>query len=67
MKRKNCYQSKKDNPNWGEKINLETTTVDPINITECFIGDGPKIMKFTDKQMLGGSEVLSHSCEVLIK
>ena len=65
--RKTCKQSKDDNPNWGEKINLETTTVDPINITECFIGDGPKIMKFTDKQMLGSSGVLSHSCEVLIK
>ena len=65
--RKNCYQSKKDNPNWGEKINLETATVDQINITECFIGDGPKVMKFTDKQMFGSSGVLSYSCEWLIK
>ena len=63
MKRKTCNQSKKDNPNWGEKINLETTTVDPINITECFIGDGPKVMKFTDKQMFGSSGILSYSCE----
>ena len=67
MKRKNCKQSKDDNPNWGEKINLEATTVVPISITECFIGDGPKVMKFTDKQMLGGSGVLSYSCEGLIK
>lgn len=65
--RKNCYQSKKDNPNWGEKIDLETITVDPISITECFIGDGPKVMKFTDKQMFGSSGILSYSCEVLIK
>lgn len=65
--RKTCQQSKDDNPNWGEKINLEATTVVPISITECFIGDGPKIMKFTDKQMLGDSELLSYSCEVLIK
>ena len=65
--RKNCYQSKKDNPNCGEKINLETTTVYPINITECFIGDGPKVMKFTDKQIFGSSGVLSYSCEGLIK
>ena len=65
--RKTCQQSKDDNPNWGKKINLEATTVVPISITECFIGDGPKVMKFTDKQMLGGSEVLSYSCEVLIK
>ena len=65
--RKTCQQSKDDNPDWGKKINLEATTVVPISITECFIGDGPKVMKFTDKQMLGGSEVLSYSCEVLIK
>ena len=65
--RKTCKQSKDDNPNWDEKINLEATIVVPISITECFIGDGPKIMKFTDKQMLGSSGVLSHSCEVLIK
>ena len=65
--RKTCKQSKDDNPNWGKKINLEATTVVPISITECFIGDGPKVMKFTDKQMLGSSGVLSYSCEVLIK
>ena len=65
--RKTCQQSKDDNPNWGKKIDLEATTVVPISITECFIGDGPKIMKFTDKQMLGSSGVLSYSCEELIK
>ena len=65
--RKNCYQSKKDNPNWGEKINLEDTIVDLINITECFIGNGPKVMMFIDKQMLGSSGILSYSCEGLIK
>ena len=65
--RKTCKQSKDDNPDWGKKINLEATTVVPISITECFIGDGPKIMKFTDKQMLGSSGVLSYSCEGLIK
>lgn len=64
--RKNCYQSKKDNPNWCEKINLETTTVDPINITECFIGDGPKVMKFNDKRLSYGSGPFSYSCEGLI-
>lgn len=65
--RKTCQQSKDDNPDWGEKINLEATSVVPISITECFIGDGPKVMKFTDKQMIGGSGVLSYSCEGLIK
>ena len=65
--RKTCQQSKDDNPDWGKKIDLEATTVVPISITECFIGDGPKVMKFTDKRMLGGSEVLSYSCEGLIK
>ena len=65
--RKNCYQSKKDNPNWGEKIDLEDTIIDLINITECFIGSGPKVMKFTDKQMFGSSGMLSYSCEGLIK
>ena len=65
--RKTCKQSKDDNPNWGEKINLEATTVVPISITECFIGGGPSVMKFTDKQMLGSSGVLSYSCEGLIK
>ena len=65
--RKTCQQSKDDNPDWGKKIDLEATTVVPISITECFIGNGPKVMKFTDKQMLGGSGVLSYSCEGLIK
>ena len=65
--RKTCQQSKDDNPDWGKKIDLEATTVVPISITECFIGDGPKIMKFTDKQMLGSSGVVSYSCEGLIK
>ena len=65
--RKTCKQSKDSNPNWGKKINLEATTVEPINITECFIGDGPKVMKFTDKQIFGSSGVLSYSCEGLIK
>ena len=65
--RKTCKQSKDNNPNWGKKIDLEATTVVPVSITECFIGDGPKVMKFTDKQMLGSSGVLSYSCEGLIK
>ena len=65
--RKTCKQSKDDNPNWGKKINLEATIVVPISITECFIGDGPKVMKFTDKQMLGSSGVLSYSCEGFAK
>ena len=65
--RKTCQQSKDDNPDWGKKINLEAATVVPISITECFIGDGPKVMKFADKQMLGSSGVLSYSCEGLIK
>ena len=67
MKRKNCYQSKKDNPNWGGKINLEPTTVDLINITECFIGDGPKVMKFNDNQMSNNSSILAYSCDGSIK
>ena len=65
--RKTCQQSKDDNPDWGKKINLEATTVVPISITECFIGDGPKIMKFTDRQIFGSSGMLSYSCEGLIK
>ena len=65
--RKTCKQSKDNNPNWGEKINLGDTTVNTISITECFIGDGPKVMMFTDKQMLGSSGMLSYSCEGLIK
>ena len=65
--RKTCQQSKDDNPDWGKKINLEATIVVPISITECFIGDGPKVMKFTDKQIFGSSGVLSYSCEGLIK
>ena len=65
--RKTCQQSKDDNPDWGKKINLEATTVVPISITECFIGNGPKVMRFTDRQIFGSSGVLSYSCEGLIK
>ena len=61
--RKTCKQSKDNNPDWGKKINLEATTVVSISITECFIGDGPKVMKFTDNQIFGSSGVLSYSCE----
>ena len=66
MKRKNCYQSKKDNPNWGERIDLEDTAVELISITECFIGDGPKVMKFEDKKLSYGSGIFSYSCEGLV-
>ena len=64
--RKTCQQSKDDNPDWGKKINLEAATVVPISITECFIGDGPKVMKFTDKRLSYGSGIFSYSCEGLI-
>ena len=65
--RKTCKQSKDSNPNWDKKIDLETTTEDPINITECFIGDGPKVIRFKDKRLSYGSGIFSYSCEGLGK
>ena len=64
--RKSCYQSKKDNPNWGEKIILPELNRIEYNFTECFLDYSPKVMKFSDKQILGDGKMLGYSCEGLI-
>lgn len=48
MARKTCTQSKNDNPNWGAKIDLDNPQSKIIEITECFISSGSKVIKFSD-------------------
>ena len=54
MKRKTCSQSKKDNPNWGEKLQTECSLRKAFNITECFT-DEPKMVEFNDYSLVGSS------------
>ena len=60
--RKNCYQSKKDNPNWGEKVVLPELNRIEYNFTECFLGGG--ILKFKDNILFDGKKIVSYSSEV---
>ena len=65
MKRKTCAQSKNDNPNWGEKIDLDNPQKKVKLITECFISSGPKVMKFEDSTLSYGGIVSGYSCSVI--
>ena len=62
--RKSCYQSKKDNPNWGEKIECESMVKINYQITECFIGN-PPVLRFNDNLITNIDGLnLSYSCSV---
>ena len=60
--RKNCYQSKKDNPNWLGKTTLPELNRIEYNFTECFLGGG--ILKFKDNILFDGNKIVSYSSEV---
>ena len=64
MRRKTCVQSKNDNPSWGEKIELNNPQGKTSSITECFISNGPKVMKFEDTVISYGGVVGGYSCTV---
>lgn len=64
MKRKTCNQSKNDNPNWGEKMDLDNPQSKTKLITECFISDGPKVVKFEDSIVSYSGIVSGYSCSV---
>ena len=63
--RKSCYQSKKDNPNWLEKIILPKLNRIEYNFTECFLDSGDRILKFKDNISFDGIKIASYSCEVI--
>ena len=65
MKRRNCNQSKAENPNWGEKIYLGNTQSETKLITECFISSGPKVLKFEDSVVSYGGVVCGYSCTTI--
>ena len=64
MARKTCAQSKNDNPNWGEKIDLDNPQKNVKFITECFISSGPKVVKFEDSSVFYGGVLIGYSCVV---
>jgi hypothetical protein len=64
MARKTCIQSKNDNPNWGKKIDLGNPQSKTIEMTECFISSGPKIIKFSDTTVSYDGVVSGYSCSV---
>ena len=67
MKRKNCYQSKKDNPNWGEKLQTECSLRKTFNITECFM-NSPRVVKFSDDLVVNQNGLnMAYSCTGLNK
>jgi len=51
MKRKTCNQTKKDNHNWGEKLQTECSLRKVFNITECF-NSNPKVVEFNDNLII---------------
>ena len=60
--RKRLEQSRLDNPNWLEKINLLELKRIELNFTECFLGGG--ILKFKDNILFDGKKIVSYSSEV---
>lgn len=64
MARKTCTQSKNDNPNWGKKIDLDNPQSKTVETTECFISNGPKVIKFSDTTVSYGGVAGGYSCGV---
>ena len=64
MARKTCAQSKNDNPNWLEKIDLEVAERIVKNQVEVFLSGDPKIMRFEDSIISYGGVVGGYSCSV---
>lgn len=62
--RKRLEQSRLDNPNWLEKINLLELKRIEYNFTECFLG-GDRILKFKDNILFDGIKIASYSSEVI--
>ena len=61
--RKSCYQSKKDDPNWGEKIELPETSRTNNNGIICFMDGRDKLIgKYFDSRLECAGEVVSYSC-----
>ena len=65
MTKKTCSQSKNENPNWGEKIDLDNPQSETKLITECFISSGPKVVKFEDSTISYSGIVSGYSCSVI--
>ena len=61
--RKRLEQSRFDNPNWLEKINLQELKRIELNFTECFLNSS--ILKFKDNILFDGIKIVSYSSEVI--
>lgn len=65
MRRKNCYQSKKDSPNWGDIIKLPETTVTNSNGIALFQDGNEKFSsKYSDSTLECDGKVSSFSCTI---
>ena len=65
MKRKRLEQSRLDNHNWLEKINLLELKRIELNFTECLLDNNDKVLKFVDNILFDGKKIVSYSSEVL--
>jgi hypothetical protein len=65
MKRKRLEQSRLDNPNWLQKINLQELKRIELNFTECFSDSNDKVLKFVDNILFDGKKIVSYSSEVI--
>ena len=63
--RKTCKQSKDNNPNWLEKINLQELKRIELNFTECFSDSNNKVLKFIDNILFDGKKIVSYSSKVI--
>lgn len=63
--RKSCKQSRNDNPNWLEKINLAELKRIELNFTKCFSNSNEKVLRFVDNILFDGKKIVSYSSEVV--
>jgi len=63
--RKRLEQSRLDNPNWLEKINLPELNRMEYNFTECFSENNGKVLKFVDNILFDGEKIVSYSSETI--
>lgn len=65
MKRPSCKQSKDNNPNWGEKIELPETTSTEVSGVICFAdGRDKPIGKYRDSRLDCNEKMVSYSCVI---
>ena len=64
MRRKTCKESRTNDSNWLEKIELEVNEMLVNNEVEVFLSGRPRVCKFKDYTLVINNEVVSYSCNI---